>query len=159
MEKTSVPGPQSYDLVSGLSMCSSTQKFSQSRNPPHGKIDASLSPHEFKIPGMKLIKPLGTDEAAFNSFDNSAEKRAHIYLPSRNSHAVYTEFALQTFTDLRDSIENPNKLSQTTLKKFLMKSRNNGNGQRLTLAPKIKGGTIAQRVRKTDFPVASELRI
>jgi len=24
-----------------------------------------------------------------------------------------------------------------------MKSRNNGNGQRLTLAPKIKGGTIA----------------
>lgn len=31
--------------------------------------------------------------------------------------------------------------------------------QKLALAPKIKGGAIAQKKRNTDFPVASEIRI
>ena len=31
--------------------------------------------------------------------------------------------------------------------------------RKLALAPKIRGGTIAQKPRKTDFPTLSELRI
>ena len=50
-----------------------------------------------------------------------------------------------------------NLMSQTSYTRFVMAA--GGQNQKLHLAPKIKGGTIAQKKRKTDFPVASELRI
>ena len=49
-------------------------------------------------------------------------------------------------------------MSQTSFSKFM---HHNGSmqTQKLALAPKIKGGAIAQKKRNTDFPVASEIRI
>ena len=49
-----------------------------------------------------------------------------------------------------------NLLSSTSMKKFQMPIPSQYRRQ---LAPKIKGGAISQSKRKTDWPVASELRI
>jgi len=48
-------------------------------------------------------------------------------------------------------------MSQTSFSKFM--GLNGMQTQKLALAPKIKGGAIAQKKRNTDFPVASEIRI
>ena len=53
------------------------------------------------------------------------------------------------------------KMSATSFNSFAMAAGQYGNSntKKLTLAPKIKGGSIPQKKRKTDFPVLSELRI
>lgn len=52
--------------------------------------------------------------------------------------------------------QNQHTMSQTSLSKFPAVSN---RGNKLALAPKIKGGAMTKKKRVTDFPVASELRI
>lgn len=76
------------------------------------------------------------------SFDQSTPQSRHMGVRKKSYQ-----------NDLRESINtNHNVMSQTSINKFASLHNKPPNGHKLTLAPKIKGGSIPMNKRNTDFP-------
>ena len=153
--KTNAPGPQSYDTVTGLSMCSSTQQI-------FGGMSVKGSRSNLKQSQSKLMNQISFQMKVRDEYDVGKDTSALLTKAettplSKNGQAELLSGLKQT-SSIQQLVATPellHHLNGSPSRATVNISESKGS---LALAPHIRGGTIGNFPRKTDWPTGAALK-